>query len=332
MVHGVNFCLTVSCVFAITRARIKASFVYCTCNSIINKLLAADPLNVATRAHCYKVKNLSRRLSYNPLAKHRIGEMTERLLKSRKNSRQTAQPKPPHSYIALISTAILSSPRKKLTLTEINKYLVDNYEFFRGNYQGWKNSVRHNLSFNKCFVKILKDPARPWGKDNYWTVLVDSLQEYIKEDGHFRRRRKRQPRLKGKVDPHHDPVGSEGKHTEQDEKNFDNDLDVRSITDVLPPHEGQSKGNIDLNRFSIDRLLQVEDGVRNDGRFGHQQMFAGFTTFQGMISRGRKVIVNFKAIIELSPMQTLPQYKVLSKARSRKTTVSSFLICKELNF
>lgn len=207
--------------------------------------------------------------------------MNEQSVKTRRSSRQTAQPKPPLSYIALISTAILSSPRKKLTLTEINKYLVDNYEFFRGSYQGWKNSVRHNLSFNKCFVKILKDPARPWGKDNYWTVLVDLLEEYIKEDGNFRRRRKRQPRPKGKVEPYDVTEGFNVKHTTQNEKK---NFDISPSPDVLT----QSKGNIDLNRFSIDRLLQVEDEVRNDDKFGYQ-MFGGPTTaFQGMISKGKK--------------------------------------------
>lgn len=100
--------------------------------------------------------------------------------------------KPPHSYIALIATAILNSPEKRLTLTEINEYLVKHYVFFRGSYQGWKNSVRHNLSFNKCFVKILRDPARPWGKDNYWTV--SSLNDYLLSDGSFRRRRRRKPK------------------------------------------------------------------------------------------------------------------------------------------
>ena len=209
--------------------------------------------------------------------------MSERVLKSRKGSRRRDQPKPPHSYIALITTAILSSPRKKLTLTEINKHLVENYEFFRGTYQGWKNSVRHNLSFNKCFVKILKDPSRPWGKDNYWTVLMDSLQEYVSEDGHFRRRRKRQPRANGKDKSSHgySMERREDKiHTTQDEirKNLrsgvDNDMYTKSNTDVLT----QSKGNIDLNGFSIDRLLMD----KNDKRFGHQ-MFAGLTTrFQGM--------------------------------------------------
>lgn len=73
---------------------------------------------------------------------------------------------------------------------EINEYLVENYEFFCGFYWGWKNLVRYNLLFNKCFVKILKDLLWFWGKDNYWIVLFDLLEEYVSEDGNFRRRRK----------------------------------------------------------------------------------------------------------------------------------------------
>ena len=63
------------------------------------------------------------------------------------------------------------------------------FPFFRGSYTGWRNSVRHNLSLNECFQKILRDPSRPWGKDNYWTINPNS--EYTFADGVFRRRRKR---------------------------------------------------------------------------------------------------------------------------------------------
>lgn len=218
--------------------------------------------------------------------------MSEGLLKTRKASRRTDQPKPPHSYIALITTAILSSPNKRLTLTEINTYLVENYEFFRGTYQGWKNSVRHNLSFNKCFVKILKDPSRPWGKDNYWTVMLDSLKEYVSEDGHFRRRRKRQPRTKGK-EKFSQESSAEGRvdklptTPEEIRKSLrsgvDNDLHVKSSSDVL------AKGNIDLNRFSIDRLLKNNDGAQNDAeKFGHH-IIASLASFQGM--KGEIIII-----------------------------------------
>lgn len=49
--------------------------------------------------------------------------------------------------------------------------------------------MRHNLSLNDCFLKVLRDPSRPWGKDNYW--MLNPQSEYTFADGVFRRRRKR---------------------------------------------------------------------------------------------------------------------------------------------
>ncbi|XP_013377254.1 PREDICTED: forkhead box protein Q1 [Chinchilla lanigera] len=85
--------------------------------------------------------------------------------------------------------AIRDSAGGRLTLAEINEYLMGKFPFFRGSYTGWRNSVRHNLSLNDCFVKVLRDPSRPWGKDNYWMLNPNS--EYTFADGVFRRRRKR---------------------------------------------------------------------------------------------------------------------------------------------
>lgn len=93
--------------------------------------------------------------------------------------------KPPYSYIALIVMAIQSSPMKKLTLSEIYQFLQNKFEFFRGSYQGWKNSVRHNLSLNECFIKLPKGLGRP-GKGHYWTI--DPASEFMFEEGSFRRR------------------------------------------------------------------------------------------------------------------------------------------------
>ncbi|XP_061653926.1 forkhead box protein F2a [Phyllopteryx taeniolatus] len=103
----------------------------------------------------------------------------------RGNSGLRRPEKPPYSYIALIVMAIQSSPSKRLTLSEIYQFLQARFTFFRGSYQGWKNSVRHNLSLNECFIKLPKGLGRP-GKGHYWTI--DPGSEFMFEEGSFRRR------------------------------------------------------------------------------------------------------------------------------------------------
>jgi len=74
----------------------------------------------------------------------------------KKKSSGRRQEKPPYSYIALIVMAIQNAPTKKCTLSEIYSFLQQRFPFFRGAYTGWKNSVRHNLSLNECFIKLPK--------------------------------------------------------------------------------------------------------------------------------------------------------------------------------
>ena len=188
-------------------------------------------------------------------------------------SSKTERLKPPHSYIALIATAILNSPGKKLTLTEINEYLVQHYAFFRGPYQGWKNSVRHNLSFNKCFVKILRDPARPWGKDNYWTV--SSLHDYLLADGTFRRRRRRKPKRK-------------------DERE---ELSHSIITEqILPSNSVREFGVADAARRNILMLPSYESvrtdrtlssSVHSSNKPATSKQFRGSFSIESILSEGK---------------------------------------------
>lgn len=105
--------------------------------------------------------------------------------KSQGNPGARKPEKPAISYIALIMMAIQNSPAKRLTLNEIYQFLQQRFPFFRGAYQGWKNSVRHNLSLNECFIKLPKGLGRP-GKGHYWTV--DPASECQFEEGSYRRR------------------------------------------------------------------------------------------------------------------------------------------------
>lgn len=96
--------------------------------------------------------------------------------------------KPPYSYIWLTYMAIQNSEEKMLPLTDIYKYIMDKFPFYRKNTQRWQNSLRHNLSFNDCFIKIPRRPDRP-GKGSYWAVHPNALGMF--ENGSCLRRRKR---------------------------------------------------------------------------------------------------------------------------------------------
>ncbi|CAN9500747.1 unnamed protein product [Ophioblennius macclurei] len=120
------------------------------------------------------------------LSPQAAAESSSTAAKGKKTTSGLRRPeKPPYSYIALIVMAIQSSPTKRLTLSEIYQFLQARFPFFRGSYQGWKNSVRHNLSLNECFIKLPKGLGRP-GKGHYWTI--DPGSEFMFEEGSFRRR------------------------------------------------------------------------------------------------------------------------------------------------
>ncbi|KAI8595282.1 hypothetical protein EDD21DRAFT_313596, partial [Dissophora ornata] len=85
------------------------------------------------------------------------------------NNLQSKFPKPTQSYSFLITTAILENPNKQLTLNEIYEWVMDHYPWYRTAINGWKNSIRHNLSLNKAFMRVPRPPSEP-GKGSYWKL------------------------------------------------------------------------------------------------------------------------------------------------------------------
>ena len=96
--------------------------------------------------------------------------------------------KPPYSYIALTAMALYHSPERMLPLSEIYKFIMERFPYYKSNTSRWQNSLRHNLSFNDCFIKIPRHPTRP-GKGAYWTLHPKAIAMF--ENGSLLRRRKR---------------------------------------------------------------------------------------------------------------------------------------------
>ncbi|XP_076830184.1 forkhead box protein N2 [Brachyhypopomus gauderio] len=89
---------------------------------------------------------------------------------SRATERDSLKAKPPFSFSLLIYMAIEQSPSKSLPVKDIYGWILEHFPYFSSAPTGWKNSVRHNLSLNKCFRKVEKSLGKVNGKGSLWCV------------------------------------------------------------------------------------------------------------------------------------------------------------------
>ena len=88
--------------------------------------------------------------------------------------------KPPLSYAGLIATVLDHLPEKRATLADLYRHVMRIFPYYAvddGKNQ-WQNSIRHNLSMHKEFVRIEKP-----GKGGYWSLAPGITKDSFKLKG-----------------------------------------------------------------------------------------------------------------------------------------------------
>ena len=86
-------------------------------------------------------------------------------------------------YMEMIAKAIMMSSTQKLLLSHIYLFIEHKYPDFTASKGAWKNSVRHNLSVNECFMKAGRAPN---GRGYYWKIHPACMNNF--KNGNFIRR------------------------------------------------------------------------------------------------------------------------------------------------
>lgn len=176
-------------------------------------------------------------------------------------------PKPAYSYSCLIAMALKNSRSGSLPVSEIYSFMCEHFPYFKTAPNGWKNSVRHNLSLNKCFEKIEK-PVTNGGqrKGCLWamnpakiTKMDEEVQKWSRKDPMAIR--------KAMVHPEHLESLERGemKHgsTGDSDEGENDDADTEDQSDIEEEEEVDAEEEIEIEQEADSFIINTPESMED---------------------------------------------------------------------
>ncbi|XP_037299496.1 uncharacterized protein LOC115452409 isoform X2 [Manduca sexta] len=187
-------------------------------------------------------------------------------------------PKPAYSYSCLIAMALKNSRTGSLPVSEIYNFMCQHFPYFKTAPNGWKNSVRHNLSLNKCFEKIEKPSTNgSQRKGCLWAMnpskvgkMDEEVQKWSRKDPQAIKKAMVYPESLEALERGEMKYSSAGGDTDADD-DADVDADVELDADVeIDPEvkEEVEEEEAIIEQEVSDQELEVEQVVEGTGMVG----------------------------------------------------------------
>lgn len=168
--------------------------------------------------------------------------------------------KPPYSYAQLIAQAISSSKEQQLTLSQIYQFISSNYSYYKLDDKGWQNSIRHNLSLNRNFVKVARQQNEP-GKGSFWRI-ESSSELKVKEQAFNRKSRSTTPNGINRVANQSSPNYSSSSSSSINEIKEENDKTLNEQNQILMNYLKTQSGQIPY--LTLQPLDQIQAILSNN--------------------------------------------------------------------
>lgn len=177
---------------------------------------------------------------------------------------ESEYPKPAYSYSCLIAMALKNSRRGSLPVSEIYSFMCEHFPYFKTAPSGWKNSVRHNLSLNKCFEKIEKPLTNGYQRKGcLWAMNPERITKMDEEVQKWSRKDPMAIR-NAMVCPDNLEALERGEMKHGSTGDSDGELDSQSEIEETSDLEEQELDETLVDNMLIEDEMEDEEGVNSN--------------------------------------------------------------------